>query len=58
MKAAGDELAEGAVSSASTDSSPWPVRSPRAIRPRNNRASAMLSEYAYSPARVENRFPP
>jgi AcrR family transcriptional regulator len=29
MKAAGDELAEGAVSSASTDSSPWPVRSPR-----------------------------
>src|SRR3984957_9031544 len=29
MKAAGDELAGGAVSSASTDSSPWPVRSPR-----------------------------
>src|SRR5271168_1406261 len=29
MKAAGDELAEGAVASASTDSSPWPVRSPR-----------------------------
>ena len=29
MKAADDELAEGAVASAAADSSPWPMRSPR-----------------------------
>ena len=35
-----------------------PSRTAQAKSPRNSTASDRLKEYAYSPANVENRFPP
>ena len=35
-----------------------PSRTAQAKRPRNRMARDRLKEYAYSPARVEKRFPP
>ena len=53
-------ICESTVPASTTAAQPryLPSRTAQAKSPRNSTANDRLNEYAYSPANVENRFPP